>query len=1256
MKRVAGNHGRDDPGGHRVKCAKRQHRPGDLRTIAAGLVLLGAGGLPNLAQTAPAAQAVPVSARPPVREFMPGGWQRLEELPPGRFRNRLEALPPAARERAGQWLRSFHFTAQDLASLAADREGGIFYACRFEVPPPAADAASESETALPATAAPEAAALPVTPFPASLVFHSRPGAPNVLYLNFAGETVTNTLWNTELGRSAIPARPFGVDGDDTTFSDAEQAIIRQVWLRVAEDYAPFNVDVTTERPATFTSRTGMALITRHLDANGQPNPASDAGGIAYVNVFGTTLYARYRPAWIYHDNLGNTESLIAEAASHELGHNLGLSHDGKTDGTEYYSGHGSGDLSWGPIMGAPYNRNVTQWSRGEYFQANNTQDDLAILAGKLTWRTDDHGNTPATATPVVLNGRTNIVSTTPATDPANANPANKGVLERTDDADWFSLVTGAGPIRLEVNPWLMASGPRGGNLDLLLELYDSRGTLLLTNNPPSTTPAVIATNLPAGLYYLAVRNTGAGAPLASPPSGFTVYGTVGQFFLSGWVTDPEGVSTPPVAEFAGGDLTQPGQARHLLTVVYSDNVAVDVASFDDADLRVTGPNGYAQPARLVAVDSPVNGTPRRVTYGVAPPDGAVWTAAHNGTYEVWMEPHQVADTEGAWVPAGRLGEFRVAVPIRYYFADMDTDPGWSLEPLWQYGPPAYAVGGPQAGATGSRILGYNLSGNYENSLPLRFATTPPINTRGSTALSVRFQRWLRLRNADTAVIQASADGASWLTVWSASGRVQDNAWRQVQYSLPAAVVGSPTLQLRWGLASNPSQTDLGWHLDDVEVLGEGSLDTRPPVAELSVAALTQPGSPTHLCSVRYTDETAVRLASLDSEDLQVSGPNGYVALAEFVGADAPLDTASVVATYAIPAPNGGWQAAHNGAYTVTLLEGAVEDVFGHATPATVLGMFEVNLPSVPPGVLGVSPAEPWHVTGPVGGPFVPTQTDFTLTNAGPSELSWSVTSAGGWLDAEPVSGQLPPGASQTVRLGLDTAAVAGWPAGEYRDTVSFINTTTGLGNTTREVVLRVTPPALVTLIVAVNEPQWGRVSPSGGQYPAGTVVEVRAEPERWFAFREWTGDVAGAENPLRLELTRDLRLTAVFAELVTTNYPTPLWWLAALGYTENFETAVTRPGANGLPLWQSYVAGLDPTDPHSVPRLNVTRGAVPGQVLLRWTTVSGRLYTLEEASIPGGPFTPVSGAMDLPGTNGDLTHSVPAGPEPAFFRLSIRKP
>ena len=472
------------------------------------------------------------------RQFAPGTLTRIQDLPVSRLRTRIEGLPAAAQARALGWLRGFHFTEADLATLHADDDGGIYYVDAFSI-----DTATAASDPTPPIAA---AAVPVSPLPSSLVFHSKPGAPNVLYLNFTGETVSGTAWNNSVGRTEIPAVAFSTDSDFSTFSDAEQTAIKRMWERVAEDYAPFNIDVTTERPATLGSRVAEALITRNTDANGDANPSSSAGGVAYVSVFGGGSYATYRPAWIYYNNLASKESYIAEAASHEIGHNMGLSHDGKTDGTEYYSGHGSGDISWGPIMGTGYNRNVSQWSKGEYYMANNTQDDLAIIAAKTSYRTDDHGNTAATATPLVVSGGTNVVSTTPETDPANSDSVNKGILETTTDVDVFSFRTGDGPINLMVNPWIMPSGTRGGNLDVLLELHDAHGALLLTNNPVAQTTAAIQTNLPAGVYYLYVRNTGTGDPMSSTPTGYTAYASIGQYFISGYIAP--GGSAPTTVE------------------------------------------------------------------------------------------------------------------------------------------------------------------------------------------------------------------------------------------------------------------------------------------------------------------------------------------------------------------------------------------------------------------------------------------------------------------------------------------------------------------------------------------------------------------------------------------------------------------------------------------------------------------------------------------------------------------------------------
>jgi hypothetical protein len=1203
-------------------------------------LVLCALGLINFAPTAHSQQAP--SAR---REFPIGSLNRLDQLPANRLRTQLERLPPTAQQRALQWLSSFHFTEQDFPALHADSAGGIFYTCN----PAPTEALAESEPPPIGEAA-----VPINPFPASLVFHSRPGAPNVLYLNFTGETVTNTQWNSEVSRSVIPALAFSTDADYTTFSNSEQAVIKRVWQRMAEDYAPFNIDVTTERPTTFNSRTAHALITRNTDANGNPNPYSAAGGVAYVNVFGSTSFANYRPGWVYHNNLANTDSYIAEAASHEIGHNLGLSHDGKTDGADYYGGHGSDDTSWGPLMGTGYNRNVSQWCKGDYYLANNTQDDLATIAGKITYRTDDHGNTAIAATALTITGGTNIVATTLENDPTNSNPANKGVLERNTDWDVFSFLTGSGTVSLSVNPWLMPAGTRGGNLDLLLQLYNEAGTLLLTNNPANQTTAFIATNLIEGRYYLHVRNSDTGTPLSSTPSGYTSYGSIGQYFISGYVRSSSGFIAPPLAQLQITDLTQTGQATKSFTVTYSDDVAINVTTIDSTDIRVMGPNGYDQLAQFVSLNMGGNGTPRTATYAITPATGGVWSPAHNGTYDILMRTNQVSDTEGAYVATGLLGLFAVSIPTVIYSANLDTNPGWTLDPQWAYGPPNYGSGEPTAGFTGNNIIGYNLAGSYANGLSAKYATTPQINCSGNPSVTLRFQRWLRTRVNDTVAIQVSTNGTSWLNVWSTSSAVSDTSWQEVQYSLPANVAGSPTVRLRWSLTSNQSQTEIGWNIDDVELLGDGTLDANPPVPALNVAVITSGGAPSHSCSVTYTDDTAVRLLSLNSTDLVVTGPNGFSNLVEFVGADLPTDGTPITATYSIPAPGGTWEPADNGTYTVTLLENAVEDTLNNTTPQTVLGSFNVSISAASPGTLVVLTAGDLNSSGLVGGPFSPPSISYTLTNSGGLPLNWTASQAQNWITLSATNGTLPAGLITNVTASLNINA-ASLPAGNYSDSISFTNASSGTGNTNRNINLSVLPQPTFQLSITVNQPAWGTVSPTNGGYPAGTSVELLATPAMYFRFAEWHGDAVSTNNPLPLVINSNLFVLAEFKEILTTNFATPCWWLASYGYTNNWEIAVTNLGGNGQPLWQSYLAGLNPNDPESQFRLTGQLGADGVSHLLQWNAMTGRVYTLWSATNFLAGFFPLPGATNLPGPIQSFTNVLNGATPDQFYRIEVRK-
>jgi hypothetical protein len=97
------------------------------------------------------------SAIPKVREFRPGAIVRADDVPASRLRTQLDRLPAGARTRAAAWLNRIHFTEQDLRTMHADSEGGIFYADSFTLPATAETAAANE----PVTAQ---ASVPISPF------------------------------------------------------------------------------------------------------------------------------------------------------------------------------------------------------------------------------------------------------------------------------------------------------------------------------------------------------------------------------------------------------------------------------------------------------------------------------------------------------------------------------------------------------------------------------------------------------------------------------------------------------------------------------------------------------------------------------------------------------------------------------------------------------------------------------------------------------------------------------------------------------------------------------------------------------------------------------------------------------------------------------------------------------------------------------------------------------------------------------------
>lgn len=391
----------------------------------------------------------------------------------------------------------------------------------------------ELDAPLPATPASEAASGSLTgvlaPLDQTYLLHSRPGAARTIYLNFRGAQISGSAWNGSA--ATLTALPFDLDGLPYSNTAAELERIQYIWQRVAEDYAPFDVDVTTEPPPPerlTRSGSGDNVFGTTVVVTSRSGVYScSCGGVAYVGIFDDAS-DYYKPALVFYDALGaGNEKYVAEAISHEAGHNVGLLHDGWSGGG-YYSGQGSGATGWAPIMGVGYYQPLVQWSKGEYTTADNVQDDYTVMAGNgLPLRADDHGNSTATATPLA------------GTSSGGMTPLSiEGVIERPSDIDVFSFSSGAGTVSFNVSP-----AARSGNLDLLIELRNGSNALLASANPPDALPAALSFTLAsAGTYFLTVQGVGKGDPLTT---GYTDYGSVGQYAVAGSVPSPSGL--PPVA-------------------------------------------------------------------------------------------------------------------------------------------------------------------------------------------------------------------------------------------------------------------------------------------------------------------------------------------------------------------------------------------------------------------------------------------------------------------------------------------------------------------------------------------------------------------------------------------------------------------------------------------------------------------------------------------------------------------------------------
>jgi hypothetical protein len=407
--------------------------------------------------------------------------------------------------------------------------------------------------------------------------HSNLGAPATIYLDFNGHQESGVAGAPHNGYLTTP--PFDVTFTDPVanagntpyrFVAGEQDYIRGIWALVAEDFAPFNINVTTVDPSgTVNPDRILRVVIGGKDFTGEGK-----GGRAHINAFSDPSLANVVHVFTLKGD-GDLWSarIIAESVSHEVGHAFGIGHTKQ-----------AGDNLKAPIMG---DHGAAAATRGTWWDGQ--MDVIASVKNGFGYRADDHASSLAAATPMLHSAFTVIA---PEATPTAALFA-KGIIGSTSDVDVFRFATGGGEVKIRVtlpqakfpiNAAGLLTTTSVGNLHTVVRLMDAHGNQIAIDNDQFDGEGWLTAMLPAGSYYVEVGS-------------FGKQGDVGQYTL--FVSESVG------ARVVACEYQSLSASQAVVWITF--NEAINPHTFTTADVTI---NGAAAGVGVISVEA-VAGDPKR---------------------------------------------------------------------------------------------------------------------------------------------------------------------------------------------------------------------------------------------------------------------------------------------------------------------------------------------------------------------------------------------------------------------------------------------------------------------------------------------------------------------------------------------------------------------------------------------------------------------------------------------------------------------